>query len=271
MTTSKAILGTVETCNIKLGAYRWVTAPYDTYIDETVIMDLENLPSPLLDLGVCRQDVSLSMTVQTFLHKTGVPLTLKQKLIIARDLSISFTLEEFSGANLARALYNTNYAIKKFAASPAVVQAAAVPVGNILQMTSSTNWVVGQYVALGTSPSALVNSSDEFRIIEISGNFLIFDRVITTVYGAAPYVGMILSYKVPFGTAKACKMALFGVIDDTEEGQLVIAVPRAVVTSGLSGGIPAGSNIELPITVSAEAFLDIDIADNSLANVIRFQ
>lgn len=272
MALSTGIQGVVDTRNIKIGAWRWFIAPDDTYIDETVKFNTLDPPAPFRDLGVSTQDTSLSFSKTLYKYMGGLPSVLKAVKVTAITMQIGLNLEQFSGANLARAVYNTGYAIKKFLASPAIVLAVAIPSGNVVQMTSVTGYVEGQYVAIASSPSGLVTTSDEYRIVEISGNYLLLDRDVVTVFGSAPYIGAIESWKVGMATAKSINAAICGVFDTPEEDmQLVIIIPRAVISGAFnSGAVPATKNQLINMDIDGKAFLDTDLGDNSVANILRF-
>lgn len=271
MTTSTALLGTIEQKNIKVGAWRFFAAPYDTYIDEAVRFDTVNPPAPFLDLGAVGQDASINLSKQLYRYMNGVPQVLKQIRVTGIDFNLGITLDQFSGANLARAIYGTNYAIKKFKSSPAIVQATGTPNGNVILMPSVANWQEGDYAALASSPSGLVTTSDEYKVVEISGLNLIFDRDVSTVFSAAPYVGDIESWKVPFGTSAPNKIAIVGCWDEESNGiQMLLAIPRATIDGNFgSGGIPAQQHQKITLNVLAQGFFDLDIQEICVANLIR--
>lgn len=269
--TQTSILGSLETKNILIGAWRWFAAPFDTYIDETTRFDTNNPPAPFIDLGASTEESSLSMNKQMIKYMSGVPSVIKHAKVTSLDFTVTFTLDQFSGFNLSRAIYGPGYAIKKFVSSPAIVLATAIPAGNIVNMTSSTGYIEGQYIALASSTIGLVNSIDEYRIIEISGNNLILDRNVSTVFASAPYVAMIESWKIPFGTSKTCQAAIVGCWDDESDGiQFVIAIPRAIIDGNFNGALPATVNAKIPLTVTGQAFYDVDLTDNVVANLLRF-
>lgn len=271
MVTSPGLLGTVDEKNIVIGACRCFVAPYSTYVDEWVRFDCVNPPAPFLDLGSCKPDAALSVTQQYYKFQVGVPKVTKDKKKIAVDCMVTISLDEFSGSNLARAVWNTNNALKNFYTAPAVVVASAIPAGNIVQLPDATGFIEKQYVAIASSPSGLVNTSDEYKIVEISGNYLLLDRDIITVFSAAPYVGMIKSWRVPFSGSKSCRIAFVMVYDDSENGQMVVALPCAVIDGNFSTGISGQTNTMIQIVINGEAFVDSDIADNAIAVVLKFK
>lgn len=271
MPFSTALQGAVEQKNIKLGGWRFFVGPFDSYIDEYVRFDTISPPTPFRDLGAASQDSTAAFTKNLYKYTAGVPRILKQVKVISLDLTLNLSLDEFSGANLSRALFNTNYAIKKFKSSPAIVQSLTIPTSNVVSLTSSSGWLEGDFIALAISPSGLVNTIDEYRIVEVSGSFLILDRDVTTVFTAAPYIGDIESWKVPYGTSKINKIALVACWDEDVEGtQLVIAIPRAVIDGNFNSGIPANSHQLINMVVTGQAFYDTDIDDQSIANIIKF-
>lgn len=270
MTTSPSLLGSVERSNLVLGAARCFVAPYSTYIDEYVKFSTNSPPVPWLDLGPSQPGASLSLTQEFYKYLIGVPRVMKDKKKTSIDFQLGVTLDHFSGANLARAIYNTNYAIKVYFSSPAIVQAAAIPAGEVVQMTSTTGYVEGQYVGLASSSIGLANTVDEYKIVEISGVYLILDRVVATTFSAAPYVGMIKSWKVPYGTSKSCQIAFLMVFDGVDGDQMVVAIPNASLDGNFNSGISASSNSVIQMNVSGQAFFDVDVLDNSIANILRF-
>lgn len=271
MPTGAGIKGTLESKNILLGGWRFFIAPFDTYIDETVPFNTVDPPGSFLDMGPCSQDSSLSMSKQYFDYMNGVPLVLKSRKVISIDFVINVALDQFSGANLARSILNTLYAVKKFKSTPAIVLAAAVPSGNVVQMTSSTNWLEGDYVALATSPSGLVNTSDEYRIVEVSGNYLILDRDVATVFASAPYVGDIESWKIPYGSSIVNKAAILGCFDAVQDGvQFVVVIPRAVIDGNWSDGlIPANAHSKVMMTITGQSYYDSDLDDQVVASLLK--
>ncbi len=182
------------------------------------------------------------------------------------------TLEEFSGANLARAIYNTNYAIKVYQSSPAIALASAVPVGNVVQVSSGAAFTANMFIGLASSPSGLLTTSGEYKIVEISGNYLLLNRDVVTVFGSAPYIGQIEGWKIPFGSPMINQIAMVGCWDGSlETTQFVISIPRAVIDGNWSGSIiPATSNQKIAMQVTGQAYTDLDLNDNAVANLLRF-
>src|SRR5665213_3270813 len=138
-----SLQGNVESSNIKLGKWRWFAAPADTYIDEMVRFNTTYPPAPFIDFGCTDTEAALSFTKTLLRYTNGVPAVLKNVKVTALDFSVTPILDQFSGSNLAKAIMGNLYAIKEFLASPAIVVAAAVPGGNVLQMTSVTGYVIG--------------------------------------------------------------------------------------------------------------------------------
>lgn len=272
MSMPLSILGQLETKNVNIGAWRFFAGPYDTYIDEFVKFGPTVPPSPFLDMGVADQSSSVAFTKTLFKYMAGVPKVLKAVKIVSLDFTLNLNLDEFSGANLARAIYSTNYAIKKYASSPAVALASAVPVGNVVQVASGPAFTEQQFIGLASSSVGLATTTEEHRIVEISGNYLLLNRDVVTVYGSAPYIGQIESWKIPFGGPAVNQIAIVGVWDTVIEGvQFVVAIPRAVIDGNwTSGGIPATSHQKIQMQVTGQAFYDIDLGDNSVANLLRF-
>jgi hypothetical protein len=269
MTTSRSLLGTIDEKRLSLGATRWFIAPYDTYVDEQARFDTVFPPSPFLDLGSSRPEINPNFTRELFKFINGVPKVLKDQKVIAIDGGVSITLDEFNGANLSRALLNTLYAFKNYESTPAVVQATGQPVGNVINLTSSTNFAEGDLIGLGSPQAALTQTISEYRIVEISGNDLILNRDVTETFGAAPYVGVISSWKVPIGSGIQNRCAILGVYEDLDGRQFLFAMPRAVIEGNFSYGISSSENAKITINVNPESWLDIDKAENIICSFLK--
>lgn len=282
MAGSAALRGSTATTDsiqrqIMIAASRWLVGAYDTrLVDEVTPVNPDTPPTGLIDIGHTQQDSTLNLTANKFEHRTGLPSSRKKSFIIDRELALTITLNEYSPSNLSRALYDTPNPLKKFAAVPAVFQAPNnITSGNQLNVTTTSTFAINDRVALALSSGALIDTDQDYQIVNITGispNItLVFDRVVTQTFGTNPWIGKIAGYKVPWATARVCRCALYGIHDSSDGGQYIVCIPRAIVTSGLNGSLGYTENTRLAISFSADGYFDADADTNILAATLRFR
>lgn len=272
MAGSAGLRGDVNTQQIKLGAGRvFVGTPAATF-DGTAKFDTSAPASGWSDLGCISNDVTLNMTSELFVFRSGVPATRKKILVIGREGTLQVNFEEFN-ALVAMLAMGIAKPINKVAATALTVSASPPPTASKFTLSAVTGLVVGDQIGVETVVGDLTSTINTGIIKSISTNEI---ELYSALPKGAPTTGdsvkEINSQKVSFGGGTITEYPLIFVQDFLGGSQAVhffaLVASQANFNYTSAGG---RENQKTQITFELHGGNDTDTGEFSLDQVFFFE
>lgn len=273
MVTSPAILGTVETKMLKLGAGRIYLGTSPTATFDGTAKFPTNAPGPdWEDLRCLGQNVTLNANTSMFAYKNAVPSVTKKKFVIGRDVTLSADFEEFK-SRMVQAALGILAPVNKLAATEYVVQAAPGPTSQIFTLDSVAGLNLGDELVIASATGGLASTQNAGLIGAINTLAITLREPAQTAPVAGWKVKKRISSKLIIGGSDVLVYPLIFVVDFVQDKkQFVAFFPNVSSAGSFSPNLGGGqSNTTVAVAWDCYGAYDAAIADNVLASMYMFE
>lgn len=193
------------------------------------------------------ESLQLDFPTELFMLERGLPRSNKMQAVIKNEGRVSWKMDEYNSEALELAL-NSGPGVRTFATSPvATTVAAGAPTASGWNLTSATNFAVGQLIEVPVSGITYLTYIDT-----ISGAAITVKPALPAAPAAAAPVKAVKRIENVIGTVVMARRAVRFVILDQNGEKISLWLPACSFKKTFSLDLGGGTrNMQLPMEVQA--------------------